>query len=438
MKKGNTIFILTSVIFLLLNLTSKTYAIDYTISFTGTGASTTVDSVIVQNLTRNTSVKVPAGYALNIIDVTAVEQIESDYEIISIIPNPITDKSVVSFYAKQTGNTQISVAGLDGRILTGINCNLYEGKNSFEISLDKGAYILRVTGNSYSYSSMILSRSGFGNKPMLSYIGNEIKINSNAQKSKNANVISMPYITGDQLLYKGYSGNYCTIVTDKPTETKTTDFELVECKDADENYYSVVKIGTQTWMLENLKTTRYRNGDAIGTTTAEIPNDATSKYQWAYGGNEANVAKYGRLYTWYAAADSRNIVPAGWHVPTDAEWTTLETYLISNGYNYDGTTTGNKISKALAATTDWNTYTGTGTIGNDLTKNNSSGFSALPGGYRHHSGTFYGIGYNGYWWSSTRFDAWDPWYKVLGYLSAALVRSADYMYNGFSVRCIRD
>lgn len=97
MKKGNTIFILISVIFLLLNLTLKTYAIDYTISFSGSGASTTVDSVIVQNLTRSTAVKVPAGYNLNLIELTAIKQIKADYEIISIIPNPITDKSVVSF-----------------------------------------------------------------------------------------------------------------------------------------------------------------------------------------------------------------------------------------------------------------------------------------------------------------------------------------------------
>ena len=97
--------------------------------------------------------------------------------------------------------------------------------------------------------------------------------------------------------------------------------------DVDGNVYHTVTIGTQTWMVENLKTTKYRNGEAIGTTIGNVLNSSTSTYQWAYGGIEANVAKYGRLYNWYAATDIRGIAPAGWHVPNDAEWTTLESYV---------------------------------------------------------------------------------------------------------------
>ena len=209
--------------------------------------------------------------------------------------------------------------------------------------------------------------------------------------------------------------------------------------DIDGNVYHTVTIGTQTWMVENLKTTRYRNGDAIGTTTStSIPNDATSKYQWAYGGNEANVAKYGRLYTWYAATDSRGIAPAGWHVPTDAEWTTLQNYLIANGYNYDGTTTGNKIAKSLAATTDWNINTGTGTIGNDLTKNNNSGFTALPGGTCGIGGAFGNIGYYGFWWSSTEYNTSYAWFRSLYFDYYTLTSYYITKSYGFSVRCLRD
>ncbi len=281
---------------------------------------------------------------------------------------------------KKAGLTQINVTGLDGKILTGISCNLHEGKNSFQISLSNGAYFLRVSGNGFSYTSKVLSFSGYKSKPMLSFIGNEIKTHSNAQKSKNSNVILMTYYTGNQLLYKGYSGNNTTIVTDKPTESKTTDFKFMDCTDADGNHYEVIHIGTQTWMAQNLRTTKYRNNESIGTTTGAINDYVTSKYQWVYNDNESNAVKFGRLYTWYAATDSRNIAPAGWHISTDAEWRTLQYYLVDNGYNYDGSTTsGNKIAKALAATTDWITDTGPGSIGNDLTKNNSSGFSALPG-----------------------------------------------------------
>lgn len=209
--------------------------------------------------------------------------------------------------------------------------------------------------------------------------------------------------------------------------------------DIDGNVYHTVTIGTQTWMVENLKTTRYRNGDVIGTTTASIPNDATSKYQWAYGNNEANVAKYGRLYTWYAATDTRNIAPAGWHVPTDAEWTTLQNYLIANGYNYDGTTIYNKIAKSLAATTGWNFDTGSGTIGNDLTKNNSSGFGAFPGGYySSFSIAFLNVGVGGRWWSLTEQSTTTSWHRNLYCTNSDLGRVEIKKSYGLSVRCLRD
>src|SRR5208283_1067517 len=96
------------------------------------------------------------------------------------------------------------------------------------------------------------------------------------------------------------------------------------------NRYHTVVIGTQKWMIEDLKTTRYRNGDLIDTTTrVELrPGDEIApKYQWADSGNDGNIATYGRLYTWYAITDNRNVCPTDWHVPTDAEWTTLVNFL---------------------------------------------------------------------------------------------------------------
>jgi len=91
--------------------------------------------------------------------------------------------------------------------------------------------------------------------------------------------------------------------------------------DADGNVYTILTIGNQTWMGRNLRTTKYRNNDVIGTTTPvtlNITSENNPKYHWAYGGNESNVATYGRLYTWYAVNDNRNLCPLGWHVPTDA------------------------------------------------------------------------------------------------------------------------
>jgi uncharacterized protein (TIGR02145 family) len=207
--------------------------------------------------------------------------------------------------------------------------------------------------------------------------------------------------------------------------------------------YKTIKIGKQWWMAENLNSTRYRNAELIGTTTnpnQDISGESNPKYQWAYDGNESNVAVNGRLYTWYAATDSRNICPTGWHVPTDAEWITIENYLITNSYNYDGSSTGNKIAKALAAATGWNTSSVTGAPGNtDYSAfRNKSGFSAFPGGYRHNTGIFYDINLSSNWWSSNEFNLSNGLYRFLYYSSELLLSSYNPKNNGFSVRCLKD
>jgi len=140
------------------------------------------------------------------------------------------------------------------------------------------------------------------------------------------------------------------------------------------------------------------------------------------------------LYNWYAV-NTGKLAPTGWHVPTDAEWTTLENYLIANGYNYDGSTSGDYYAKSLAATTDWaaNAYEGSkGTIGDDLSENNRTGFSALPGGWRDGIG-FIGVGDYSFWWSSTD-SKWS-----LGPYDRGLDREGGFFKSmGYSVRCVMD
>ena len=341
---------------------------------------------------------------------------------LKIYPNPITEKSIVSFYSEFGGKTDIAVYGMDGRTIIRTTKNLKAGTNQFKLSLPQGIFTLHINENGILHLGTVISQTM--NKAELEFSGTEPAAGKPMQKVK-ASTTALGYNQGDQLLFKGYSGDLCTVVTLKPTGNTVVNFNFVECRDADGYNYPVVQIGDQVWMAENLKTTRYRNGDPI-------------TQQWAYKNDANNAAKYGRLYTWYAATDSRGIAPAGWHVPTDAEWTILENYLIANGYNYDGTTTGNKIAKALAATTDWYTYTGTGTPGADLTKNNSSGFTALPGGYRYYGGAFYYVGSSGYWWCSTEYNSADTWCRNLYYYYDDLSRNYDSKSCGFSVRCLRD
>ena len=204
-------------------------------------------------------------------------------------------------------------------------------------------------------------------------------------------------------------------------------------------HYKVVKIGNQIWMAENLKATKYQNGDEISNVTDDIPWNKLTTDAWCnYMNDGAYGLRYGKLYNWYAVSDVRHIAPEGWHVATDAEWTELENYLITNGYNYNGTTTGNNIAKSLASTTDWSTYSITGAIGNDLTKNNSSGFNAFPGGNRISNGTFSYVTSSSYWWSSTETKTGDALGRML-YGDGQSLNSGIFAKSyGFSVRCVKN
>jgi uncharacterized protein (TIGR02145 family) len=221
-----------------------------------------------------------------------------------------------------------------------------------------------------------------------------------------------------------------------PTSSNNSSSNTVT--DADGNVYHTVKIGTQTWTVENLKTTKYNDGTAIPLVTDGTAwSNLTTGAYCGYNDSATYKTTYGALYNWYAV-NTGKLAPAGWHVPTDAEWTTLETYLIANGYNYDGTTTGNYIAKAMAAQTNWTIYSTVGTIGCNLSANNRSGFSALPGGYRDYSGSFLSVGGYGFWWSATEYDASYADSRSIGYSDSGFGRGGDYKSCGFSVRLVKN
>jgi len=211
--------------------------------------------------------------------------------------------------------------------------------------------------------------------------------------------------------------------------------------DADGNIYNAVVIGTQTWMQENLKTRKYNDVTSVPLVTdgTEWSNLTTPGFCYYENDAVTHEDTYGALYNWYAV-NTGKLCPAGWHVPTDAEWTAMENYLITNGYNYDGTTTENKIAKALAATTNWTASTETGAVGNiDYpTKRNVTGFTALPGGYRSSGGVFYYIGTKGRWWSATESHTNNAWAREMINNVSNVGRDNLYERNGFSVRCLKD
>jgi len=217
--------------------------------------------------------------------------------------------------------------------------------------------------------------------------------------------------------------------------------------DIEGNQYHVVKIGTQVWMKENLKTIKYNDGTAIPNITIDATwTTVTTGAYCDYSNTPANATIYGRLYNWYAVDNNaatkvasnggKNVCPTSWHVPTDAEWTTLTDYLTNNGYGYEGS--GSDIGKSMAAISGWTTNGTLGNVGNDQASNNRSGFTALPGGFRDLDGIFYGVGDNVYWWSSTEYSATTSYDRNMSYSYNSVHSYYNSKQDGFSVRCLRD
>jgi uncharacterized protein (TIGR02145 family)/uncharacterized repeat protein (TIGR02543 family) len=206
------------------------------------------------------------------------------------------------------------------------------------------------------------------------------------------------------------------------------------------NVYTTVKIGNQVWTVENLRTTKFNDGTAIPRVTdnaawADLQTPGYCYYDNATNGD--STRKWGALYNWFAV-NTRKLAPAGWHVPDTADWNILKAYLITNGYGWDGTPTDDRIGKSLAATTDWNASSAPeDEICSNLSKNNKSGFSALPGGCRiGGDGTFADLRYFGYWWCSTVTSL--PCYYYLWYGNGYLSRYNFDKRTGLSVRLVLD
>ena len=226
--------------------------------------------------------------------------------------------------------------------------------------------------------------------------------------------------------------------------------------DQDGNTYDYLTYGDQVWTVDNAEMVTYRDGTPIPQVTDNTEWNNLSTGAWAYYDNDPTKPK---LYNWYAvmgihdtdtSTPNKEFAPEGWHVPSNDEWTTLENYLIANGYNYDGTTTENRIAKSMASTTAWNSSTTAGAPGNDQSLNNSSGFNAFPVGLRNdNDGTsgssFHDEGSYAVFWSSTESNTtanngWYVWGRFLVYNNINLADGNGFFLkqDGFSVRFVRD
>jgi uncharacterized protein (TIGR02145 family) len=405
-----------------------------------------VQDVLVQLIDQADTTKVfkdstneNGEYSIQIIE-SSVDDLDfqqpGSFKLYKNYPKPFNPTTVTSYDLLQPANVQIEIYNVLGQktrtLVDEFQTNLI-GRNVWDATDDKGR---GVPAGVYIYS--LIASDQRINKKMLLIDGHQSS--SMQKRSKPLNTTSSSSLD----LGKINSNNYILKVTRENIEpfmeelqisnnmirnitvVRTTfKFETGTVTDIDGNVYKTVKIGDQWWMAENLKVTQYRNGDPIPHVTeySKWSSNLTSGAYCEYDNNSSNVETYGRLYNWWAVNDSRNMAPAGWHVPTDAEWTILTDYL------GESSIAGGKLKEEGFA--HWGNPNSGAT--------NESGLSALPGGYRDSTSGYYtSLGTYAYFWSSTEYGNNHAWNHNLNYYHSTVYRNSIGKQAGFSVRCVRD
>jgi len=417
-----------------------TNAQTYSISFSGTGLST----IKVQNLTTGVIVDVPAGDVLLLSVITGIPEVNNVTSSgLKVYPNPMMDKSILELLPPLAGDAIIYVCDMTGTVLTQYKGYIENCIQEFSLSgIKNGLHIITVQGNGYQFSEKLLSSGKSTGTANITRISNNNQ--AVAEKKSILNFkgvqgnVNMNYAVGQRLKYTAVSGNNSTVMTDIPTADKTVTFTFTECKDGDNNNYPVVQIGTQLWMEENLKTTKYNDGTTIPNITDNTAWEALTTGAYSdYDNTPANSTTYGRLYNWFAVDNNaatrvasnggKNVCPVSWHVPGDAEWTILSDFLEGE------TIAGGKLKET--GTTHW--------ASPNTSATNETGFTALPGGYRDGNGPIDGhndgyshIQENGNWWSSAEYSSINARYVDMYHDYNDLFRVNYDKKFGYSVRCV--
>jgi uncharacterized protein (TIGR02145 family) len=401
---------------------------NYLISFAGTGASTTVNTVLVENLTTGESLILNGDDTLHLTATVGIPPVEIENpSAMKIYPNPMNYYSTVEIFAPVEGDAIITIYELTGKPITQIHSYLENYKQEFRLSgLKNGLYLINVTGDAFQFSGKLLCSGMPDGVPQIEKVnntnGSHEEKTAKKESDETQNTVYMKYTYGDRLKFTSISGNYSTVVTDIPLSDKTITFNFAACTDGNNNNYPVVKIGTQVWMAENLKTITYNDGSAIPlvTDSASWNNLNTPAYCWN-SNNEAEYKNlYGALYNWYTV-NTGNLCPVGWHVPTDAEWIVLSDFLggeLVAGVKLKETGTGHWECTETEPT-------------------NESGFTALPGGHQYDYGSFLSPGSSGFWWGSSESSATSAWSSRMScyYDGISILDDRDKNF-GFSVRCL--
>lgn len=427
------------ILILLILVSESNFAKDIIVNFSA-GNELKIDSVWVTNLSSNKKVKLLTGESLLLSDNATGINEPVFFDDVYMTSDFKKGRLNIYFSCFEMQNVSVKIINLSGVLLNGKSGNVSPGKYVYSVDMPgSGVFIIRLGIGDSQYSFKALSESatvvsGFSLN-LISSIENTPELRLATQLK------TLGFASGDVLFFSAFSGIMKTIITDSPTDNKSYPVDFFSCVDYENNSYSVVKIGNQYWMAENLKSTKYADGSAIPVVENNDSWKNLKTFAICYFNNiPGNKDSLGVLYNWYAINDTKKITPDGWHVPTDEEWTNLENYLISNGYNYDGSLTDNKISKSLAATYGWKISNSAGTPSKtDFPAfRNKTGFTALPVGHRANDGAFYNLSLGTYFWSNTEAASNVAWFRYIGYSSKNVTRGYISKTGGLSVRCVKN
>jgi uncharacterized protein (TIGR02145 family) len=428
--------------------TLRANAQDYLITFEGNGASNSLSNVRVENLARGTDLILNGSDVLHLLGntTTGIGDINKEPGI-KIYPNPMVENAIIEIYPPDAGDAVVTVYDLAGRQLSRNRSYLDNSRQEFNISgLGKGLYIINVSSSNYQFSGKLICNKEFSTVIRLEKISNNqtVDLTTINDNKGTQGIVEMNYSPGERLIYTAISGEYRTTITDIPDKTRTIVFDLISVADRDTNNYHVVEIGEQLWMDENLKTTRYRDGNSIPLVedNAEWSNLSTPGYSWYNQNEETFKNPYGALYNGYSVGTGK-LCPTGWHIPTVDEWNSMNDYLAINDFGYMGDQ--GATAKSIASKTGWIVpqpldYHGDmipvpdGQVGKDQLNNNSSGFNGFAAGMRNPVGSFTGSGYAGVWFSSDGTTTSADF--SISNKTTIIQQGYDYRSAGFSVRCI--
>lgn len=433
---------------LLINAILAVQAQNYLIGFAGTGASTHVDSVKIENLSQCTRLSIAGTDILNLNPAVGMNESYHLQDRIFVFPNPSSGYCSIAFDAISYNCVDIGLLDISGKVVLQHKEFLPEGHHTFQLfGIPGGTYCLIIVSGSYKYSAKLVSNASVMGSPVIKKAGSTnsltgpkaITENCETKKMRTYNsIIGMQFNAGDTLKLTGKSGNYRTVSMLFPNQSQTVKFNFVKCTDADSNHYAVVQIGNQLWMQENLKATHYGDGSAIPNVTDNATwGNLSSGAFCNYHNEAAEGAYYGRLYNFYAVADSRHLCPNGWHVASNPEWNIMEKFLDPTVDTTAWMGRGKKIGRILKEGCDTRWAYSDSTYGW-----NSAGFTALCTNFRNNTGAWSLAPNNDHddsFWTSTSYSAATAWGTSLRWCFGDIyVIPLINKRSGESVRCIKD